>query len=368
MSPTIIHLRAETKPLERRSPLSPDGAKALLDAGYVVRVEECPNRIYKTDEFKAAGAEIVPTGSWVNAPTDNIILGLKELEADGSPLPHTYIHFAHVFKKQFGYATELSRFSKAGGLLYDLEFLEEGGRRVAAFGRTAGFAGTALALLSWSHQILHPGTPMGPAPVLDSAAELVALVRSKVQEALPANNGEYPRVIVIGALGRCGTGALDCLKAVGIPEASILKWDLPETSRGGPFPEIATSDIFVNAVYLGAAPAPPFVTIESLSGPERRLRVISDVSCDPNSDNNPVRVYSRHTSFENPTTPAEGKLDGPELRIIAIDHLPTLIAREASDEYSSLLLPSLLTLNRRDTEGVWVRAEKTYRDRVAELP
>lgn len=253
-------------------------------------------------------------------------------------------------------------------MLYDLEFLEEGGRRVAAFGRTAGFAGTALALLSWSHQILHPGTPIGPAPVLDSAAELVALVRSKVQEALPANNGEYPRVIVIGALGRCGTGALDCLKAVGIPEASILKWDLPETSRGGPFPEIATSDIFVNAVYLGAAPAPPFVTIESLSGPERRLRVISDVSCDPNSDNNPVRVYSRHTSFENPTTPAEGKLDGPELRIIAIDHLPTLIAREASDEYSSLLLPSLLTLNRRDTEGVWVRAEKTFRDRVAELP
>lgn len=64
--------------------VSPEGAKALLDAGYVVRVEECPNRIYKTDEFKAAGAEIVPTGSWVNAPTDHIILGLKELEADGS--------------------------------------------------------------------------------------------------------------------------------------------------------------------------------------------------------------------------------------------------------------------------------------------
>ncbi|KAG8416512.1 Saccharopine dehydrogenase [Metarhizium acridum] len=108
--------------------------------------------------------------------------------------------------------------------------------------------------------------------------------------------------------------------------------------------------------------------MKPLSGSERRLRVISDVSCDLHSENNPIRVYSRHTSFENLTTPAEGKLDRPEVRIIAIDHLLTLIAREASDEYSSLLLPSLLTLNRRDTEGVWVRAEQTYRDRVAELP
>jgi saccharopine dehydrogenase (NAD+, L-lysine-forming) len=33
-----------------------------------------------------------------------------------------------------------------------------------------------------------------------------------------------------------------------------------------------------------------------------------------------------------------------------------------------LLLPSLLTLDRRETEGVWTRAEKTYREKVAELP
>lgn len=252
--------------------------------------------------------------------------------------------------------------------MYDLEFLEEGGRRVAAFGKSAGFAGTALALLSWAHQVLHPGVAPNAAPVLDTSAELIALVKTNVEAALPANNGAYPRVIVIGALGRCGTGALDCLNAVGVPESSIIKWDMAETSRGGPFPEIATSDIFVNTVYLGSTPTPPFVTFESLSGPERRLRVISDISCDPTSEHNPVPLYSRHSSFAEPSIAAEGKLDGPEVRIIAIDHLPTLIAREASDEYSSLLLPSLLTLNRRDTEGVWVRAKKTYEDRVAELP
>ncbi|KAJ3541847.1 hypothetical protein NM208_g4406 [Fusarium decemcellulare] len=382
MSRPVIHLRSETKPLERahlviplphvstyeaNSKVSPETAKALIDAGYVVRVEESPDRIYGIDEFKAVGAEIVPSGSWVKASTDDIILGLKEIEADGTPLPHNYIHFAHVFKKQNGWTTELSRFAKAGGLLYDLEFLiDENGRRVAAFGYWAGYAGTALALLSWAHQLLNPGVPQGPVPVVDSASALIDLVRANVEAALAANNGEFPRLIVIGALGRCGKGAIAAAEAIGVK--SILKWDIAETNKGGPFPEVASSDIFVNCVYLGANKTPPFVTFESLSVPERRLRVICDVSCDPNSENNPIPVYSSYSSFESPTVPASGHIDGPELRIIAIDHLPTMVARESSDEYSSLLLPSLLTLDRRDTEGVWKRAEQVYREKVSELP
>ncbi|KAH8164815.1 hypothetical protein CIB48_g3433 [Xylaria polymorpha] len=366
---TIIHLRAETKPFERRSPLSPETTKALISAGYVVRVEASPDRIYRDSEFKAVGAEIVPAGSWIDAPLDNVILGLKELPANGTPLPHTYIHFAHCFKKQDGWATELSRFAKAGGLLYDLEFLvNDRGVRIAAFGFTAGFAGTALALLSWAHQLLHPGVPQGAVPAFDSASELVELVRSSVTEALPLNNGEYPRLMIIGALGRCGKGATECCLAVGIPEKSVLKWDLAETSRGGPFSEIVDVDVLLNCVYLGAHRVPPFTTLESLSTPERRLRVICDVSCDPNNENNPIPVYSGYSSFDSPTILPSRTLDGPELRIIAIDHLPTMIAREASDEYAGLLLPSLLQLRDREKEGVWTRAEQTYRERVSELP
>lgn len=64
--------------------VSPETAKKLIDAGYTVRVEKSQDRIYRDEEFKAAGAEIIETGSWVNAPTDGtIILGLKELPADG---------------------------------------------------------------------------------------------------------------------------------------------------------------------------------------------------------------------------------------------------------------------------------------------
>lgn len=335
-----------------------------MDAGYVVRVEHSTDRIYKDDEYAAVGAELVSAGTWVNAPREDIILGLKELPEEGEPLRHTFVHFQHCFKHQDGWVSALSRFANGGGMLYDLEFLtEENGRRVAAFGYWAGFAGAGLALESWAHQILHPGKQQGPVPIFGSAPSLVGHIKSAMKP-----TGRLPRVIVIGALGRCGKGAVDFFRAVGIPEDSILKFDLPETKRGGPFQEITESDVFINCVYLGPTRIPPFVTFESLGAPDRRLRVICDVSCDPNSENNPIPIYSSYSSFSNPTIPPSRPIEDPELRIVAIDHLPTMVARESSDEFSSLLLPSLLTLDRRDSEGVWTRAEKVFRDRVEELP
>lgn len=349
--------------------MSPVSAKALLDAGYVVRVERSSDRIYKDEEFAAAGAELIPAGSWLKAPREDIILGLKELPEDDIPFPNPYIHFQHCFKKQTGWAASLARFARGGGTLYDLEFLTNpDGRRVAAFGYWAGYAGAAIALLAWAHQLTSPGTPQGPVPVFDTAPVLAEHIKSTIEAPLRANGGKPPRVIVIGALGRCGKGAVDFCTAIGIPESSILKWDMAETAPGGPFPEVAESDIFINCVYLGPNRTPPFVTFESLATPARRLRVICDVSCDPNSENNPIPIYSTYSSFNNPTTGLTREIEGPELRVIAIDHLPTLVAREASDEFSSLLLPSLLTLDRRDSEGVWTRAEATFKNRVSQLP
>ena len=83
----------------------------------------------------------MPEGSWVDAPTDKtIIIGLKELpEEDTFPLRHVMVHFAHCYKEQTGWQKVLKRFIEGGGVLYDLEFLEdESGRRVAAFGFHAG--------------------------------------------------------------------------------------------------------------------------------------------------------------------------------------------------------------------------------------
>ena len=63
------------------------------------------------------------------------------------------------------------------------------------------------------------------------------------------------------------------------------------------------------------------------------------------------------STFTKPTLPIDVSGDGPDMVMISIDHLPSLVAREASESFSKLLLPSLLALDMRDKEGVWVRRE-----------
>lgn len=315
---SIYSVRGETKPLEHRSALTPTTTKALIDAGYAVHVELSPLRIFKDEEFEAVGAKLVPEGSWVDAPPTSLIIGLKELpDGDEFPLHHTHIQFAHCYKQQAGWTRTLSRFARGGGTLYDLEFLtDQTGRRVAAFGYQAGYCGAALAIINWSHQLLHPSKPLPSVSSYPNEVALVTDVKRALAEALPKNAGIVPQVLIIGALGRCGKGAVDLCTAVDLPPSSILRWDMKETASGGPFKEIIESDVFINCIYL-TEPIPPFVTLETLSNPFRKLSVVCDVSCDPSNPYNPVPIYNDWTTFNNPTLPValEG---GPPLSVIAI--------------------------------------------------
>ncbi len=260
----------------------------------------------------------MPEGSWVDAPQSTLIIGLKELPDDEDfPLHHTHISFAHCYKQQAGWAQTLSRFARGGGTLYDLEFLtDHSGRRVAAFGYQAGYCGAALALITWAHQLLHPSKPLPSVSSYPNNTALIADVKDALAKAIPQNTGVAPQVLIIGALGRCGTGAVDLCIAVGLPSSSILKWDMKETESGGPFKEIIESVVFINCIYL-AKPIPPFLTPETLSTPLRKLSVVCDVSCDPNNPHNPVPIYNNWTTFSNPTLPVAVERD-PPLSVIAI--------------------------------------------------
>lgn len=349
-------------------PVTPSTTKALLDAGYKINVERSPERIFDDSEFSDVGATLVPEGSWVDAPSDHIIVGLKELPEESFPLKHTHVQFAHCYKNQGGWQEVLSRFPRGGGTLLDLEFLQdETGRRVAAFGYHAGYAGAALAVEAWAYQLQNPDAPT-PFPAVSSYANqdlLLADVRKAVETGRSLS-GHLPRVLVIGALGRCGRGAVDLCTQAGIPESNILKWDMAETAKGGPFTEIVESDLFVNCIYL-SDPIPPFLNPESLSSPSRKLSVVCDVSCDTTNPHNPVPIYSENSTFSNPTLEVPG-YKNPPLSVISIDHLPSLLPREASEAFSKALLPSLVTLKDRKTSRVWKQAEELFDSKVATLP
>ena len=142
----MIHLwlRAETKPFERRTALTPETAGKLIASGYTVSVEQCVNRAFDIEQYQQAGCRIVPAASWHTAQPDCYVLGLKELPEPLPALRHRHIYFAHVYKQQSGWKDLLGKFAADRGQLFDLEFLlDENNKRIAAFGHWAGFAGAA---------------------------------------------------------------------------------------------------------------------------------------------------------------------------------------------------------------------------------
>ena len=117
----------------------------------------------------------------------------------------------------------------------------------------------------------------------------------------------------------------------------------------------------VNSVLLGAD-TPPFLTNTLVDSEDRRLGVIGDVSCDPNNPGNPLPIYDRVTDFDQPVLRV--RHDRP-LDVIAVDHLPSLLPRESSEDFSTQLLPHLMHL--AAGSDVWQRCEETFAHHLAKI-
>lgn len=351
MSRPHLWLRAEERPHEARTGLTPQGARALIDAGFRVTVEASDQRIIPLEPYLAAGCGTAPQGNWPDAPQDAVIFGLKELPEAETPLRHRHIMFGHAYKGQPAGHRLLTRFRTGGGSLLDLEYLTEAtGRRLAAFGYWAGYAGAAVSLLCWAAQ--SRGEIAGPVTSAANAASLRSILTCE----LAPFAGALPSVLIIGALGRVGTGAADLCTALGIDPT---RWDMPQTARGAPFPEILGHDIFLNCI-LARPGTPVFVPATAPTDP-RRLSVIGDIACDPDSAFSPVKVYDRATTWTNPALRVH---DTPPLDVMAIDNLPSLMPLESSEDFAAQLLPHLLTLG-TDPAGVWSRALTLFHQHTA---
>jgi saccharopine dehydrogenase (NAD+, L-lysine-forming) len=339
-SSTGIWLRREAAPTEQRTPLIPQHAARLLAAGLSVTVEESTHRAFPIEEYAAAGCRVVPGDTWPDAPASDFVLGLKEPSAAAKQLTHSHIFFGHAYKGQEGGPALLRRLTDGGGTLYDLEYLtDDAGRRVVAFGHWAGYVGAALAVL---HLRGHLDVPLRSS----TRPELDARLRA-------ATGGA--RALVIGALGRSGRGACEALAVAGVP---VTAWDLAET-RDLDKEALLDHDILVNAV-LADEPGTPFLTPADLAHGDRRLAVVSDVTCDVTSDCNRLPVYDRITDW---VEPVRRLASAPLLDLIAVDNLPSLLPRESSTAFSKGLLPHLAVLDRDD--AVWARSEQRFRAALA---
>ena len=332
-----LWMRHEMRPSERRAPIVPADARLLVEQGVAVTVENSPQRIFPISDYAAAGCRIAEPGSWVSAPSEEFIVGVKELPDEPPALVHRHVFFGHAYKGQDGARQLLRRFTDGGGTLLDLEYLVDArGHRLVAFGYWAGYVGAALAVLQ------HDGRLSAPLQPLSKQSLDVALAQSR--------SGTPPQVLIIGAFGRCGRGAQAALAVAGItPTCWGLEhtWQLDRTALLG-------HDILVNAVLI-STPVPPFLTPADIDDPTRRLAVVSDVTCDVTSACNTLPVYDSTTSWSEP---ARRLCERPRpLDIIAIDNLPSLLPREASIAFSADLLPHLRSLG---GAAPWQRCLRTF--------
>ncbi|MEU1935732.1 saccharopine dehydrogenase [Streptomyces coeruleorubidus] len=342
MTELHLWLRHEARTTERRTPVVPDDARRLVEHGVALTVEDSPQRVFPTEEYEAAGCRVAHAGSWVSAPRDAVVLGLKELPDDPAGLTHRHIFFGHAYKGQPGAAGLLRRFAAGGGALFDLEYLvDDTGRRLAAFGFWAGYLGAALAVLQHRGRLRAPLTPT---------------TKEALDETLKPDPDDTEFTgLVIGALGRSGRGARTAFATAG---ADPTCWDLAET-RDLDRRALLAHDVMVNAV-LATSPVPPFLREQDLDTPERRLRTLCDVTCDVGSPLNVLPVYDETTDWDEPVRRLR---EDPPLDLIAIDNLPSLLPLESSADFSAALLPHLLDFG---VSGAWGRCLDRFRQACRE--
>lgn len=400
----LIGIRREDKnAFERRTPLVPDHVRQLQAEGRVkVAIQPSVRRIFPDGEYLHAGAAI---DEGLHACP--VILGIKEIPiARFLPL-RTYLFFSHTIKGQPYNMAMLRRIMELRCTLIDYERItDDSGRRLIFFGRYAGLAGMVETLWALGQRLLVEGfaTPLCELrqtytySSLDEAKAEVARV-GKALRGSPLPEPFRPLCFGITGYGNVSLGAQEILNLLDV--TTVEPAGLAEAAhdpRRGPFimtvfheehlaerldgafdvqhyyrhPEAHRSLFFdrhlphlhalVNCIYWEPR-FPRLVSLEQLhqmfAGPQPRLRVVGDISCDPDGS---VQATVRVTDPEHPVYVYDLDRDeavegfrgrGPV--IMAVENLPAELPREASHAFSAALLPFIPDLAACDFTQPWER-------------
>ena len=349
----IIYLRSESNRNEKRTPITPVDCSKLSKNGFLIYVQKSPHRVYSDQEYEENGAIITDLLWYEPIFQHGLIVGLKEFPELDKLAGHSHLFFSHSFKKQANSIAILNAFQTTQSKIYDFEYItDEKQQRLLAFGEYSGFVGAVLGLLFYEHSFLPKLSPWASYEEMISSVHVMKLIQhyppgtqenymkpgifegrgggkgSGIRNADSDDRGVPPKVAVIGPNGRCGTGVCKILNHFSIPFTPILK----DTDKSG----LIEFDIIYNCILLD----PGFKEVWLTPSTEFSKRVLLvDVSCDPTKPNNPFPIYSNTTSWSKPVYNDPKK----PLDVIAIDNMPSLLPRESSDYFSSLLTKILLT-------------------------
>jgi hypothetical protein len=394
-----IGIRRETKsPWERRSPVTPDLARHLVEAtGVHVMIQPSARRVYADSAYTRAGAAVT-----TDLDEANIVLGVKEIPPELLKPGFTYLFFSHVIKGQSANMPMLRRLMELGCTLIDYELIADSkGRRLVFFGRFAGLAGMIDTLWVLGQRLAENGvkTPFAslePAHAYDGLEAAKAAVR-KAGERLTSSSLPRelaPLVIGIAGYGNVAKGAREILAE--LPTRDVPPGDLatliaesspnrlyqttfkeehlvvpvdtaqqfnlqdyyrnPQRYRSDFARYLPSLTVLVNCNYWDQR-YPRLVTLDELKtiygGPSpARLQVIGDLGCDVGGA---VQCNVRSTDPGDPayvydvsTDEARRGFSGPGPAVLAVDILPSELPLEASEEFAKALGPFLSNLARAD--------------------
>jgi len=402
-----IGIRRETKPGERRTPLTPIAVKQLKEEHDVQTIlQPFDKRAFSDEEYKEAGALINEDLSECS-----VVFGIKEMDLDIFLPDKAFMCFHHVIKGQESNMPMLKHIMKTGSTMFDYEKVtDDKNRRLIFFGRHAGYAGMIDTLHGFGLRLKEMEGLDSPFLKIKQSCDYFDLKEAKeeitkVAEIIKKNglpDKLFPLVFGFLGYGNVSQGAqmiLDLLpvkeiapeelaELVACPDVDECKttiykvvfkeehmvkpkdakakfvlqdyYDNPEKYEGCFAEEyLEYITVIVNGAYWSDK-YPKTITKEDIKelfcdDKEPRLRFIGDISCDVEGG---VEATVRISYIERPffcydpeeDTATDGvKGSGPA--ILAIDHLPTEIPRDASEYFSNTLLPFVPNMAKAKYDG-----------------
>ena len=391
----IVGIRKETKDnLEHRAPLAPRHVKDLVEKNKIkVIVEPAEQRKFSDHEYEKVGAVISKDLS-----PAKVVLGVKEVPIPDLIPNKTYLFFSHTIKGQEYNMPLLKEILQKNITLIDYELVKgKNGKRTIFFGNFAGYAGMIDTLWLLGQRLKYEGYST-PLENIKQAihynwladAEYAISEAGKQIEKFGLPEELCPFVVGFTGRGNVSKGAqeifnflpVEKIKPEDLPElfngnysrkkvysVEYYSPDIYERTDGGEYerehfhknPHLYKSKFEKNLDYLialvnGIYWEPGYDRLVTkkyfkdkfASNSKPRLRVIGDITCDVEGS---IEMNVKSTRYDNPAyvyEPLTDKIidgwEGDGVVILAVDKLPTELAREATEFFGNKLYPYLPVL------------------------
>ena len=374
-------------PIDKRVALIPEHAAQLKDKFKCeIVVQSSAIRAISDEEYVRHGIDLQQDLS-----DCDVLFGVKEVPIHDLIQSKTYFFFSHTYKQQPYNAKLLRACVERNIRLIDYELLKKNGIRVVAFGRFAGLVGAYNGLRGWAEK--YGQFVLKPAHECHDMQDMFDQLKGI----------DWPadlRILLTGK-GRVAGGAVETLKAAGIPEIAPEDVENYEgcfwsqldvehyyrTSDGSTFdrkalfadPSGFESDFMRYARYAKLyiaghyydSRAPFIFSRADAKQPDFAITYVADISCDIDG---PVASTLRASTIAEPfygylaAEEKEVAHDHPEaIGVMAVDNLPCELPRDASLSFGSDLMEHVIpALFDGDKEHILYRATECENGVLAE--